>query len=115
MEKCGSCDIKGKILEVFFWPLRAVAAEAQFPFPWKGWPKARVGSSAEAVRPLLITRNLDVHITNPPFGHPFLKKGKWSRTGTVVPWREIKCGRESQHVCAAMFGNDSTVTKCPNN
>ena len=66
-------NIGGKTLEVFFWLLRAVAAEVQFPFHWKGWPKARVGTPALAVRPMPVTRNSDAHITTPPFGHPFLK------------------------------------------
>ena len=47
------------------------AAEAQFPFQWKGWPKARVGTPAVAVRPLPVRRNSDAHITTPPYGHPF--------------------------------------------
>ena len=104
------------MLGEFPWPLQAAAAEAQFPFPGKGWPKARVGTLAVAVRPLPVTRNSDAHITTPPFGHPFLKKkGNWGRAGTVVPLREIKHGRGSRLVCAAMFGNDRAVPKCPNN
>ena len=100
MERGKSYDVRGKTLEVFFWPLRAAAAEAQFPFPWKGWPKARVGASAEAVRPLLITRNSDAHITTPPFGHPFLKKkGNWGCAGTTVPWREISYGSLMEVFC----------------
>ena len=74
MERCKSCDVRGKTSEEFPWPLRAAAAEAQFPFLWKGWPKARVGTSAVAVRPLPVTLNSDVHITTPPSGHPFLKR-----------------------------------------
>ena len=50
MERCKLCDIRGKTVEAFSWPLQAAAAEAQFPFPRKGWPKARVGTPAAAVR-----------------------------------------------------------------
>ena len=71
MKRNKSCSIKGKTLGEFFWSLQAAAAEAQFPFLGKGWPKARVGAPAEAVRPLLVTRNSDAHITTPPYGHPF--------------------------------------------
>ena len=79
MERCKSCDIRGKTLEVFLRLLRAAAAEAQFPFHWKGWPEARVGTPALAVRPMPVTRNADAHMTTPPFGHPFLKKkGNWA-------------------------------------
>ena len=116
MRRNRSFNIKGKMLEEFSWPLQAAAAEAQFPFPGKGWPKAGVGTPAVAVRPLPVTRNTDTHITTPPFGHPFLKKkGNWGYAGTVVPWREIKHGRGSRLVCATMFGNDRAVPKCPNN
>ena len=66
-----SCSIKGKTLGELFWSLRVAAAEAQFPFHWKGWPKARVGAPAVAVRLLPFTRNFDAHITTPPYGHPF--------------------------------------------
>ena len=115
MERCKSCDRGGQTLELFFWLLRAAAAEAQFPFHWKGWPKARVGTPALAVRPMPVTRNSDAHITTPPFGHPFLKKkGNWDRTGTTVPMRGINYGRESRHVYAAMFWNDFAVPNCPN-
>ena len=115
MERCKSCDIGGKTLEVFSWLLRAAAAEAQFPFHWKGWLKARVGTPALAVRPMPVTMNSDAHITTPPFGHPFLKKkGNWDRTGTAVPMRGINHERESRHVCVAMFWNDSAVSICPN-
>ena len=52
MRRNRSFNIKGKMLEEFSWPLQAAAAEAQFPFPGKGWPKAGVGTPAVAVRPL---------------------------------------------------------------
>ena len=98
MERSKPCEIGSKTLLVFPWLLRAAAAKAQFPFHWKGWPKARVGTPALAVRPMPVTRNSDAHITTPPFGHPFLKKkGNWDRTGTAVPMRGINYGRESWH------------------
>ena len=70
MERSNLCIIRSWTLEYFHRPLLAAAVEAQFPFPGKGWPKAGVGTPTVAVRPLPATRNSDVHITTPPYGHP---------------------------------------------
>ena len=76
MERCKSCDIGGKTLEVFSWLLRAAAAEAQFPFHWKGWPEARVGTPALAVRPMPITRNFMLILLPRPTGTPSKIEGE---------------------------------------
>ena len=100
MERGKSCDIGGKRLELFSWLLRAAAAEAQFPFHWKGWPKARVGTPALAVRPMPITRNFMLILLPRPTGTPSKIEGELGphrHSGADV--RNKPCTRVSARLC----------------
>ena len=82
----------------FVLPLRAAAADAQFPFPEEGVARGPGGVSAMAVRPLrepetaCVSQGIMMSILLPrPSGTTSETEGEFARAGTMVLWREIKC------------------------